>query len=204
MSESEKEKKNSKVIVILLIVLIVLVIGGIITGVLLLLNKGDGENPSGGGGDGEPAVTIGYEQNGISVGLSKDDLQALYEQMEDQRDKGMIDLSYKHMAASLDGVNFACTIGNPPSNGCDVYLQILLDNDPEQQVLLTGLIPPGSELERFESEIPLEPGVHESALIFTKVDTDHATIIGQAAVVLRLVVTDEEDEVWGDLEEDDE
>lgn len=199
MSENTKEKKN-KLVIILLIIIIVLLAGGITAVVLLLTNQSEAGSS---GDDGTPAITIGYEQNGVVVGLSEDELQKAYEDMEAQRDKGMINLSYKHMAASLDGVNFACTIGNPESNGCDVYLQILLDNDPDQQVLLTGLIPPGSELTRFESEIPLPPGVHESALIFTKIDTDHATILGQAAVVLRLVVTDEDDEVWSEMEEED-
>ena len=201
MSENAKAKMP-KVAIIIIIILSVIIVGGVVAGFILFMNK-DGGIGGNGDGDGEPAVTIGYEQNGIYVGLNEDELKDLYEQMEDQRDKGMIDLSYKHMAASLDGVNFACTIGNPASNMCDMYLQILLDGDPEQQVLLTGLIPPGSGLERFESEIPLEPGVHESALIFTKVDNDHATILVQAMVVLRLVVTDEDDEVWSEIEEED-
>lgn len=202
MSENTKEKK-SKLVPILLIIIIILLIGGITAALLILLNQNNGEGGSG-GEDGEPAVTIGYEQNGISVGLNEDELKDLYEQMEAQANSGMIDLSYKHMAASLDGVNFACTIANPASNGCDIYLQILLDGDLEQQILLTGLIPPGSTLNRFESEIPLAPGDYESVLIFTKMSNDHATILGQASVVLRLAVTDEDDEIWSEIEDEGE
>lgn len=189
MSENVQEKKSSsKIVVILLIALILLVIGGIITAVLLLRNRGSEDEPSAEGE--EPAVTIGYEGNGV-VALSEDELQRILDEMQRTAEEGMVDLNFQNMAVSEDGVHFECKLGNPISNKYDEYFQILLNNDPDQQVLLTGLIQPGAELANFESEIPLEPGEYRSTLIITQIEDDHATIVGQAMVVLHLVVVGE-------------
>ena len=178
--------KNSKLVPILLIILIVVAVGGIITALFLLLNKDGGS-----GEDGEPAHTIGYQNEGV-VALSPDDLQKIMEDMVVQAEEGMVDLNYRHMAYSTDGVNFACDLGNSAANRYDMYFNIYLDDEFQEQVLLTGLLPPGSELESFVSEIPLDPGEYESVLVFTQVADDHATIVGQAMVVLTLVVLDGE------------
>lgn len=167
----------SKVIIILLIVLIVLVIGGGAVLAMVLLNRNGSE-------DGEPAKTVGYQNEGVII-LDQKDADLL------PPPDGMIDLSYKYLAESTDGVHFACEINNSASNMYDMYFNIYLDETFEQQLLLTGLFPPGSGMEVFESEIPLENGEYEAVLTMTQVDDDHATIVGQASVVLTLVVHDE-------------
>lgn len=184
MSENTQVKK-SKLVPILLIVLIVVAVGGIVTAVLLLLNQNNG----GSGEDREPVNTIGYQNEGV-VALDPDELQKIMEEMVEQAAEGMMDLSYKHVAYSTDGVNFACDLGNPVSNRYDMYFQIVLNNEEQDQVLLTGLLPPGSEMETFKSEIEFEVGDYEAILIFTQVDDDHATIVGQSMVILNLIVTD--------------
>lgn len=185
MSENVQEKKSSsKLVPILLIVVIVLLIGGIVAAVLLMKNNGD---DSAAEGDGEAIVTIGYEGNGV-VALDEDELKRILEEMQREADEGMIDLTYKNVAVSTDGVHFACDLGNSPSNRYDMYFNIYLDNDINKQVLLTGLVPPGSSLSTFESEIPFEPGNYTSTLVITQVGDDHGTIVGQVMVVLELIV----------------
>ena len=187
MSENVQEKKSSKLVVILLIVLIVLVIGGVITAIVLLNKNNDDISAE---GDEETAVTIGYQGQGV-VALGEDEFRRIWDQMQREAEEGMIDLSYKNVAVSEDGVHFECQLGNPISNKYDVYYNIYLDNDLEQQVLLTGLVPPDSQISTFESEIPLDVGEYESTLVITQIEDDHATIHGQAYVVLKLIVTGE-------------
>ena len=184
MSENA-QAKNSKLVPILIIIIGVLLIGGAVAAVLLFTGGSGGE-------DGEPAHTIGYEVD-AKVAANVDDFQQIMEEMVAQAAEGMVDLNYKHVAASTDGTNFVCAIGNPPSNRYDMYLNIYLDATLEQQLLLTGLLPPGTMIEEFESEIKLDPGEYESVLVFTQIADDHATIVGQAMVVLTLIVTDNED-----------
>ena len=186
MSENVQEKKSSKLVVILLIVLIVLVIGGVITAIVLL-NK-DKDDISADGEEAETSFTIGYHGQGV-VALDEDEFKRIFEEMQREAEEGMIDLSYKNVAVSEDGVHFECELGNPISNRYDVYYNIYLNNDMDQQILLTGLIPPDSELSEFDSEIPLEPGEYTSTLVITQIEDDHATIHGQAYVVLNLIVT---------------
>ncbi len=187
MSENVKEKQSpSKLVVILLIVLIVLLIAGIIIGIILFGKRSnDDSSPD----DVEPAVTIGYEGAGV-VALGEDEFQKTMEEMIKQAEEGLMDLRYKNIAESTDGVHFDCMIGNSENNIYDMYFNIYLGTDLDQQILLTGLVSPGSMIEEFESEIPLDPGEHEATLVFTQVKEDHATICGQVMVVLHLVVNE--------------
>ncbi|MBD5140488.1 MAG: hypothetical protein HDT25_03605 [Ruminococcus sp.] len=187
MSENVQEKqKSSKLVIILLIVLIVLLVAGIIIGIVLFGKRSNDDSSADGE---EPVVTIGYEGAGV-VALGEDEFQKTMEEMIKQAEDGLMDLRYKNIAESTDGVHFDCMIGNSENNIYDMYFNIYLNTDLEQQILLTGLVPPGEMIETFESEIPLEPGEHEATLVFTQVKDDHATICGQVMVVLRLEVSE--------------
>ena len=189
MSENVKEKQSSsKLVIILLAVLIVLLIAGIIIGVVLF-SKQNNDDDSSPDGDDEPVVTIGYEGNGV-VALSEDELRAQWERMMHEAEEGMLDLEYKNQAVSDDGVNFSCKFGNAASNKYDMYIGIYLDDALTEQVVLTGLVPPGSEISSFESDIPLDPGSYSAILVYTQVDDDHATIVSQTMIVVELVVGD--------------
>ena len=180
MSENVR-RGPSKTVIILSIVIAVLVLGGAAAAAMILLNG----NNAGDSEDGEPVRTIGYENEGIII-LNEDDLNKL----DIHPAEGMVDLTYKYIAESVDGVNFACEIYNSTSNLYDMYFNIYLDESFEQQILLTGLIPPGGGIDRFVSEIPLEKGTYETVLTMTQVGEDHASIVGQVNVVLTLVVHD--------------
>ena len=179
MSESENIKKSpSKLVVILLIAVIVLVVGGIVTALLLLLNRGGDTE------DGEPERTIGYQEGYII--LDEKDAEDILLAPE-----GMMDLNYKNIAESIDGVNFVCEINNSPGNKYDMYFDLYQDATFKQRLLLTGLMPPGTGLQTFKSDIPLENGEYEAVLVMTQVDDDHKTIVGQASVIIYLIVHDE-------------
>lgn len=180
MSENVR-KGPSKVVIILLIVIIVLVIGGGVVLTIVLLNRNGDDD-----GGVEPAKTIGYQNEGVVI-LNEDDWNNLNIPSPAE---GMIDLNYKNIAESTDGVNFVCEINNAIGNKYDMYFNIYSDDTFEEQLLLTGLVPPGGGLESFKSEVPLENGIYEAVLVMTQVDDDHATIVGQVNVVLTLFVYD--------------
>ena len=184
MSENVQEKqKSSKLVIILLIVLIVLILAGIVTAIVLFGKQNNDDSSA----EGEPAVTIGYEGNGV-VALDEGEFVKTMEEMIRQAEEGMVDLRYKNTAESDDGVNFICYIGNSENNIHDMYFNIYLNDDFEQQILLTGLVPPGAMIETFESEIPLDPGEYSATLVFSQVGEDHASMLGQVLVTITLVV----------------
>lgn len=184
MAETAQEtKKSSKTIIILLIILIVLLIGGIVTVAVILLNKDDTPEtvtePQGG-------FTLPYENGAVL--LDEDSLQKQVEAMYKRAAEGSMVLQFKNTAVSKDGEHFECEIGNAIENNYDMYINIYKDSSLEEQVLLTGLIPPGSGIYEFESEKPIFPGTYEAILVLTQVEDDHETIHAQVSVVLNLEV----------------
>lgn len=185
MSENVKEeKKSSKTVIILLIIIIVLLLAGGITAVVFLMKKDTEPIPEEGGN-----VMIQYDQ--AAVALDEDAFRQQFGDAMKKAEEGQIALRYKNIAYSNDGVNFTCDIGNSPANTKDLYFNIYTDTTFEEQILLTGLVPPGQGITEFKSEIPFEPGEHEAVLVFTKVEDDHATMLGQAKVTYTLVVEEQ-------------
>ena len=188
MAENVKEKSNSskKLVVILIIVIVVLVVGGGAAAMIILGNKDDTSAEA-------EETTLGYGMIGyaeaavpINEEAYADRIRQIYEEAAD----GYLTLQYQNTARSDDGVHFTCEIGNSAANHYDMYFNIYLDQDFEEQILLTGLYRPGTGIEEFESEIPLDPGTYEAVLVLTLVGDDHATLKGQSYVVLNLVVSE--------------
>lgn len=126
-----------------------------------------------------------------AIVLDSDELQQEAEKLLEKTEEGYISLTHKNTAVSSDGENFECYIVNGSENDYDMYVNIYTDNTAREQVLLTGLIPPGSGLEHFHSEIKLEPGSYEGLLVITQVEEDHMTIHGgQLFLALKLVVNE--------------
>ncbi|MBD5081344.1 MAG: hypothetical protein HDT44_06215 [Ruminococcaceae bacterium] len=179
---AEAEKKKNKTLLIVIIVLAVLIIAGLTTVIVLLLNKDDkpiqDNNNNGGLIDYQPGV----------IGVNVDDFQAEFDQAVKDMQNSSIGIIFNNYAVSEDGKNFKCYLGNAEGNGKDIYFNIYKDISFSEQILLTGLIPPGSGIDTFESEIDLDPGQYEAVLVLTKVDDDHSTILTQTNVQITLQV----------------
>ena len=184
MSENVKEEKKSsnKTIVILLIIVILLLLAAGIVAAAFIMKK-DADLPD----EGDNGGLIKYEAGVVNY----EDAQRVYDEMQERAKEGMVGVHYSNNARSEDGTHFTCFIENPTRNGLDMYLNIYKDEDMTEQILLTGLIPPGSGIEEFESEIPLEPGEYKSVLVMTLVEDDHSTLHGQTKVFLNLYVGEE-------------
>lgn len=182
MSENVKEeKKSSKTVIILLIIVILLLLAiGVAAAVFILNKDDDAQLPDNGG-------LIQYEAGVVNY----EDAKKVYDEMQQRAEDGMVGVKYSNNAISEDGKHFTCKIENPIRNGYDMYLNIYKDETMEEQLLLTGLIPAGSGIEEFESEITLEPGEYKSVLVMTLVEDDHSTLRGQTKVFLNLYVGNE-------------
>lgn len=181
--ENEK-KKPSKAVVILLIIVILLLVVGVAVGVLLFVNNKD----SGETDDVVPQETGLVHYDAAAVALDEESLEEEFRRLEQEANEGGITLQFKNTAVSDDGVHFICKIGNSELNKYDMYYGIYLDDTFKDQVLLTGLFPPGTAIEEFESEIPFEPGEYKVVLVLTQVEDDHSTFHAQSFVYLNLLV----------------
>lgn len=180
MSENVKEEQKSSktlIIVLLIIIILLLLAVGIVAAVFLLKKDDGAQLPDNGG-------IIQYEAGVVDL----EDVQKVMDELSESAKNGNMIVSYKGYAHSKDGTHFECSINNNIGNEYDMYINIYKDSSFEEQILLTGLIPPGSGIQEFDSEIKLDPGEYETTLVFTQVEDDHSTLHAQSMVVLRLLV----------------
>ena len=145
----------------------------------------------------EPAVTdvpdegtpmIGYAE-GTTVVEDPDALQKAVDAMVEAAAEGGVTLEYKNDAFSSDGENFACYIANAVENKYDMYIQIFADAELTDQLLLTGLIRPGTAFDTIQLEHALDPGTHTVYVAFTQVEEDLDTIHAQVMVTMDFTVS---------------
>lgn len=176
--------KKEKKIIITVSTIAVAVIAVLVVFIVVLINNN------------EPATTpladhlvngeIQYQQGVIAV--NEEDLQAQYDEAMKEVQEGYISLNFNNWAVSEDGINFDCFLGNSSENTYDVYYDMYMDSSFQDRIFITGLIPPGSGIEHFTSEIDLDPGTYEAVLVLTQVEDDHATIHTQTSVAITLKV----------------
>lgn len=179
----EKNKKK-KILITAAIILAVAAVGlGI--AILIIITEGEG-NP-------DPPASylvdgkLGYDSAAIILDPNgfQQDADRLSQEVQD----GYISLSHKGVAYSSDGVNFECYIQNNIDNKYDMFLNIYKDSSAQEQLLLSGLIPPGQGIDHFTSEIGLDPGEYKALLVITQVEDDHATLHGnQLFLTIDLIV----------------
>ena len=137
----------------------------------------DGETPK-----------LGYAE-GTTVVEDPDALQKAVDEMYAHAAEGGVTLEYKNDARSTDGENFSCYI-SLAENRYDMYLQIFADSELTDQLLLTGLIRPGSAFDNISLEHPLDPGTHRVYVAFTQVEEDLETIHAQVMVTMDFTVAE--------------
>ena len=132
---------------------------------------------------------IGYAE-GVTVVEDPDALQKLVDEMYQKAAEGTIALEYKNGAYSTDGTNFSCYIANSVDNKYDMYIQIFADEGLTDQLLLTGLIRPGSAFANLTLDHALDTGTHRVYVAFTQVEEDLATIHAQVFVTMDFTVSE--------------
>ena len=132
---------------------------------------------------------IGYAE-GVTAVEDPDALQKAVDEMYEQAKQPGVALEYKNGASSSDGINFSCYIANSLSNSYDMYIQIFADAELIDQLLLTGLLRPGTAFDSITLEHPLDPGTHRVYVAFTQVEEDLATIHAQVMVTMDFTVTE--------------
>lgn len=171
-AKTEQKKKNL-LLPITAASLGVILLAGLVVGVVLE-NAEDSRKPSN---------TLQYlvdgklEYDNGAIVFDKDQQQGasdLYQEVED----GYISLSHKNQAYSTDGENYACYINNNPDNKYDIYVTVYNNQNADEMLYISGLIPPGSGIDHFKSEVKLDPGEYDALLVVTQVEDDHETIRG--------------------------
>lgn len=174
----EKKSSNKTVIIILLIVIVLLLVG---VGLFFVLNAKN--KPAEGGAKLTSDGTIPYA---VNVGVVKEN-----ENLADKLKEGTsnrIPLHFATGAYSKDGENFTCVLGNPQGAQYDMYFDMYSDSTLSEQIYISGLVAPGSQIESFKSSKTFPKGNTDVVLVITTVEDDHKTLHLQTMVALTLVV----------------
>lgn len=180
MAEEKKLSKTKKTLIIILIAVVILLAAGCVT--CIVLNKDDepAESTASLTSDG----AIPYEQN-IGIVTSGQNLEDAIKEGAEAK----FPLHFSTTATSTDGENFKCVLGNSEGARYDIYFDMYADSDFTEQVFLSGLIAPGTQLESFKTNRKFPSGNTEVFLVVTLVDDDHKTLINQTAISITLVVS---------------
>lgn len=172
----EKKSSNKKLVIILIVVIVLLVAGG--AAFLLLNGKKPAEQ-----GTLTSNGTIPYAAN---VGVVKENEDLAEKLKEGTGDR--IPIHFATGANSKDGENFTCVLGNPQGAQYDMYFDMYSDSTLSEQIYISGLVAPGSQLESFKSNKKFPKGNTDVVLVITTVEDDHKTLHSQAMVALTLIV----------------
>lgn len=172
---NEKNGKKSKLPIIIIAACVIIILLLIVL-IFVIMNKdtAKGNTPYDPVEANMSNGALKYEE--AAIVLNEDDLQQKVDEMMEKIEDGYISISHKSSAVSSDGENFECYIENGIENKYDMYINIYKDTTAQEQILLTGLIPPGTGIASFKSEIKLEKGVYDALLVITQVEDDHETI----------------------------
>lgn len=173
----EKKQRKRRIPILLRIIPIVLLITG--GAAFLALNADNSAHSSSGDTQG-----IRYEPNTTAIkgGSVSSDANA------GTNAGNRIPLHYAAGATSSDGENFACTLGNPRGAAYDIYFDIYADDAFTEEIYLSGLVAPGTQIESFKSGRKFPEGMTDVLVVITTVDDDHETLLTQTTVVLTLIV----------------
>lgn len=185
---TEKKSSNNKIIIILLIIVILLLIGGGITAfVLLNADRPDDEPVS------FPTMQGGQIPMEITAGvLDIEGIEKWNEEALKEAERNQIPIQYAPNANSVDGKNFACVIGNPEGAPYYFYVDLYADTSLEEEVYLSGLIPPGRGLTSFTTSREFPKGETDAVLVVTTVENDMKTMVAQTMVYLTLNVGEQQ------------
>jgi hypothetical protein len=164
------------------------------TAAFILLNNNNGNQAN----DDKSAVTTDSDQksgnnplqlgyDSAAVALDENGLEKQIEEMR-KNSEGSVSLEYKNEAESTNGKEFDCYLANSELNTEDMFFAIFTDASMTEQMYLSGLLKPGTSIQKFTSEIPLEKGEYSAVCVFTTVSDDHETMTSQVAVELKLTV----------------
>lgn len=175
---TEKKDKKRQLLFLILIIVVVLAAAAV---VVLTRPKSESLLDNG-------VPKLGYAEGTTVV----KDSNALQEALDAMTTENMM-LEYEPDAFSVDGENFSCYLANAVENQYDMYFDMYTDSGFGEEIYLSGLLRPGTALDKFKLKRRFVAGDHKVVLAITTVEDDHQTVHGQTVVVYNLHVNSQND-----------
>jgi len=182
----DKETNKNKRLWIVLAIVVVLLVAVIAVLVVVLLKKNNEANVQQiSENSGNSSMALEYETNAVAT--DPETLQSLYDEMLEEAKEGTMALEMQTEASSENGTDFTCYIANAINNKYDMFV-VIYDDETQEEIYRSGLIPLGSRIEAFTSSKKFEPGTYVATIVYNQVEEDHATIHAQVNIGLNLNV----------------
>jgi len=138
----------------------------------------------------QSGLTLDYATTGVSVVSDEDDFQKAYDEAVKNAREGMISLDFQNEAHSTDGKHFTCYLANSASNLYDMCIVVSAEDNLDDYLFTSQLIPPGYAFNEIDLSRALAPGTHQLSVAFTQiaVENDEQVIKGQTLVAVNFVV----------------
>lgn len=135
-------------------------------------------------------LTLDYATTGVSVASNQDDFQKAYDEAVKNAEEGMISLDFQNEAHSTDGKHFTCYLANSASNLYDMFIVVSAEDNLDDHLFISQLIPPGYAFDEIELTRALERGLHQLNVAFTQVavEDERQVIKGQTLVAVNFYV----------------
>ena len=186
MSEDKKEQTQSKdkkggvnwPIIIIGAIIIVLLVAVI---VILLLKK-------------DPVVEAPKEEGTKrEVLVTEDNVKEIAKEMEKEVKEyvppGMYTatMNFTWHFASGDAESTDSYVANDPENTNDIYFDVFLQEDEENAIYESPVIPRGSELRNIRLKKELDPGTYDCILVYHLIDEEQNTM-STASFTLKIII----------------
>ncbi len=182
----DKETNKNKRLWIILAIVVVLLIAVIAVLVVFLLKKNNETNVQQvSENSGNTGTVLEYETSAVATDPVT--LQKLYDEMLAEAEEGTMALEMQTEASSSNGTDFTCYIANAINNKYDMFV-VIYNDETQEEIYRSGLIPLGSRIESFTSSKKFEPGTYVGTIVYNQVEDDHATIHAQVNIGLNLNV----------------
>ncbi len=172
-------KQNKKYLVLSAAALMLLVA---LTAAVVRLVSGDADEEA---ASDSVSGMMAYETNLITD--DSDALQDAVDKLYEKAKEGQMALEMQTEAISADGTTFQCYLANSRSNNYDMFM-VFYDDETQEEIYRSGLIPIGSRIEEFKLKEELGPGSHAITVVFHQVEADRQTVHAQVNVGLTLIV----------------
>lgn len=169
-------KKVSGVLIAVIILLVIIIIAGVFVFAEIIGQKSE---------ESAAVQNIGMEAGVISNEEDAADVEV--------NEPFAFTTLYERDIYITNGHEATCYIGNSDQNYYeDMYIQIYLNDEndqPDEEIYLSQIIPQGSHIESFETKRNLEPGTYEETLVHSCLN-ENGELAGDMAFVVEIHVTE--------------
>jgi hypothetical protein len=180
--EGSSNKRKYIIIIFIIIGVVLIAAAGVI---IYLLAKGQKPQAS------EEKTSEVVQEEKRDVLVTEDNVEEIIEQMKED---GYVHPGYYTVTQNYEwhfkngkSESYDAHVENLPENTNDVYFDLFLEDDMEEAIYKSPIIPLGAVLENFKLDTELSAGTYDCVLVYNLTDEDQNSL-GTVSVTVKVIV----------------